>query len=125
MGKEKKFLTVKDKEETIECAMKVVDKIADLKSNQELMGKIRSLPKEDTHISNVPKNFDFPEALTSVCEVGLGKSLIECLEYTLNEEIRLGRRLTPDELKSVTHMFLEEHHQQQSVVNRHGNGEKK
>lgn len=101
---------MKDVEEAIECALKVIDKIEDLKSNQELMRKMRSLREpEDTHIPVIPKDFDFPDALTKVCAVGLGKSLVECLEYTLNEEIRLGRRLTPDELKSISDMFLEEH----------------
>lgn len=112
---------MKDEKEAIDCALKVIDKIEGLRSNQELMGKMRSLREpEDTHIPVIPKDFDFPDALISICAEGLGTSLVECLKYTLNEEIRLGRRLTPGELKSISDMFLEEHGRHKSEEWKYG-----
>lgn len=98
-----KETSLKDLDDTVKCSKKVIEHIRK-RIGEENSFKDKLRPQEHTKLSDYEKCFRTTLVrveLFTLCSLGLGKYVCQSFDLIQNEEKKLGRKLTDDEVHRI------------------------
>lgn len=97
-----KEIDIKDLDATIKCSKRIIDHIR--KREEENNSSKNKSPQEQIRLSEQEKCFRTTfvrSGLLTFCAMGLGKPICESYDRIKDEEKKLGRKVTDDEIHQI------------------------